>query len=203
MKRHAAPSVVVLAAGIAGAQTVTFTWHSDYDGGFIGLGETIDVWCVAEWDPDPGFGFASSLFDVVGDDDSYAQELNHDETQGLGRYFRFAGTFDGVTTGDDIIGIDEFQLPGAFGGGDPTNPIGSHDHPDWQRPFYRFEYTLTDSTVRVVEYGSVHHNADVYTDSFGSSVGYDVEVVPTFFYNIPSPGSVVLLTIGAVRRRRG
>mgnify|MGYP003571908543 CR=1 FL=1 len=184
-------AAVAAIAGAASAQNATFTWYNDAAGP-VGMGDVVTIGVEASWDPDPGFGFASSLFDVIGDD-ALTQGINHDETMGLGRYFQFAGTFDGTTTGDDIIGIDEFQLPQAFGGGDPTNPITN---------FYVFEYTVMDDTMRFVTYDSFHANADVYQDGFGTSLPYDSVTTATSFDIIPAPASIALLGLGLIRRRR-
>ena len=184
-------AAVAAIAGAASAQNATFTWYNDAAGP-VGMGDVVTIGVEASWDPDPGFGFASSLFDVIGDD-ALTQGINHDETMGLGRYFQFAGTFDGTTTGDDIIGIDEFQLPQAFGGGDPTMPITD---------FYVFEYTVLDDTTRFVTYTSEHANVDIYQDGFGTSAAYNYSAVPTTFEIIPAPASIALLGLGLIRRRR-
>ena len=186
----------LVATAVASMATATtpealFCWYNDAAGP-VGLGDTVTVWVEASWSPDPGFGFTSSLFDVLGDD-ALTQGINHDETMGLGRYFQFAGTFDGTTAGDDILGIDEFQLPQAFGGGDPTHPINN---------FYVFEYTVLDDTTRTVTYDSFHYNADVYQDGFGTSEPYDWSTCTTSFDIIPAPASIALLGLGLVRRRR-
>jgi uncharacterized protein (TIGR03382 family) len=194
MSKLLCAATVAAFAGAASAQDATFTWMNDASGP-LGMGDTVRVWVEASWSPDPGWGFASSLFDVVGDDDAYTQDINHDEGQGLGRYFQFSGTFDGTTQGDDIIGIDQFQLPQSFGGGDPTQPI-----PD----FYVFEYTVTDTTPRTVTYTSDHANVDIYQDAFGTSEAYNWTAVPTSFDIIPAPASLALLGLGGLvaRRRR-
>ena len=181
-------------AGIASAQTANFTWSNDAPGP-VAVGDVVTMTLALDFTPDPGFGFTSSLFDIVTDDDDngYAGGINHDETMGLGRYFQFAGTFDGTTVGSDIMRADEFQLPQSFGGGDPTNPIAN---------FYVFEFTVTDDRVRTVTYTSMHDNADVYQDGFGTSVPYDAVVAGTSFDIIPAPASIALLGLGLIRRRR-
>ena len=193
MSKILCAAAVLGLAGAASAQNATFTWYNDAAGP-VGMGDVVTVWADATWSPDPGFGFTSSLFDVLGDD-ALTQGINHDETMGLGRYFQFAGTFDGTTTGDDIIGIDEFQLPQAFGGGDPTNPIDV---------FYAFEYTVMDDTTRTVSYTSRHANVDIYQDGFGTSSAYQWDAVATSFDIIPAPASIALLGLGGLvaRRRR-
>ena len=192
MKNVLALTAVAGLAAAASAQTVNFVWYNDAAGP-VGMGDVVTVWCEMDFSPDPGFGFTSSLFDVLGDDDAYAQGINNDETMGLGRYFQFAGTFNGTVAGDDILGTDEFQLPQAFGGGDPTNPITN---------FYVFEYTVMDDTTRTVTYDSFHYNADVYQDGFGTSEPYDWSTCTTSFDIIPAPASIALLGLGLVRRRR-
>ena len=192
MKNVLALTAVAGLAAAASAQTVNFVWYNDAAGP-VGMGDVVTVWCEMDFSPDPGFGFTSSLFDVLGDDDAYAQGINNDETLGLGRYFQFAGTFNGTVTGDDILGTDEFQLPQAFGGGDPTNPITN---------FYVFEYTVMDDTMRFVTYDSFHANADVYQDGFGTSLPYDSVTTATSFDIIPAPASIALLGLGLIRRRR-
>ena len=192
MKNVLALTAVAGLAAAASAQTVNFVWYNDAAGP-VGMGDVVTVWWEMDFSPDPGFGFTSSLFDVLGDDDAYAQGINNDETLGLGRYFQFAGTFNGTVTGDDILGTDEFQLPQAFGGGDPTNPITN---------FYVFEYTVMDDTTRTVTYDSFHYNADVYQDGFGTSEPYDWSTCTTSFDIIPAPASLALLGLGLVRRRR-
>jgi hypothetical protein len=188
-------AVMLGMAGVCQAQDAYFTWSNDSPpGGIIGVGATVILTLEATWTPDPGFGFGDSLFDIIGDDIDNGGSLNHDEALGFGPYFPGAA---GTTVGDDIIGIDEYQLPQAFGGGDPTNPISL---------FYTFEYTVVDDEVREVTYTSVHQNADIYQDAFGTAIPYNIHVTPTTFgINIPSPSGVALLGLGgfiAVRRRR-
>ena len=194
MKNVLALTAVAGLAAAASAQTVNFVWYNDAAGP-VGMGDVVTVWCEMDFSPDPGFGFTSSLFDVLGDDDAYAQGINNDETMGLGRYFQFAGTFNGTVAGDDILGTDEFQLPQAFGGGDPTNPIDV---------FYAFEYTVMDDTTRTVSYTSRHANVDIYQDGFGTSSAYQWDAVATSFDIIPAPASLALLGLGGLvaRRRR-
>jgi MYXO-CTERM domain-containing protein len=196
-KNTLAVAAVVALAGSAFAQDAFYTWSNDAAGP-VHMGDTVTLTLAVQFTPDPGFGFGSSLFDIIGDDIAGGGDLSNDETAGLGRYFQFSGTFNGVVTGDDILGNDEFQLPQAFGGGDPTNPIVN---------FYVFTYTVTDETARTVSYTSVHDNTDIYQDSFGTSIPYNIHVTGTSFdvAPIPAPASMALLGLGglvATRRRR-
>jgi uncharacterized protein (TIGR03382 family) len=196
MKRtvFAVTAVAGLAAA-ASAQEAFFTWSNDAAGP-VGMGDVVTLTLEMSFTPDPGFGFGSSLFDIIGDDIAGGGVLNNDETMGYGRYFQFSGTFNGTVTGDDILGNDEFQLPQAFGGGDPLNPIPN---------FYVFTYTVTDDTMRTVNYTSMHINADIYQDTFGTSIPYNINVTGTSFDVIPAPASMALIGLGglvAVRRRR-
>ena len=194
-KQLAMCTVMLGMGGICHAQDIYFTWSNDAPpGGIVGAGATVILTLEVTWTPDPGFGFASSLFDIIGDDIAGGGSLNHDEVSGFGPYFPGG---DGTTVGDDIMGVDENQLPQAFGGGDPTNPI-SH--------FYTFEYTVVDDAFRQVTYTSIHQNADIYQDPFGTSIPYNIHVTPTTFgINIPAPSGMALLGLGglvAARRRR-
>ena len=194
--RKSAVFVIATMAGVASAQDLTLTFSNDA-AGLLLMGDTVTVTVAASWTPDPGFGMSNCLFDINGDD-ALGQTIDHDETSGLGRYFQMAGTLDGTTTGDDILGIDEFQLPAAFGGGDPTNPITA---------FYTFTYTVTDDTMRTVTYDASVIAAGVYTDTFGTSIPYAAVITSatSFDIGVPAPASAALLGLGglvATRRRR-
>lgn len=179
----------------ASAQDAYLTWTNDAPPSGALLGDTVTLTLELSFTPDPGQGFARSIFDIIGDSD--IQNINHDESQNLGRYYQLSYTSDGATVGDDILGIDEWQLPRGFGGGTPLNPI-----PD----FYVFEYTVTDPDVRAITYTSYHEGVFIYQDAFGTSIPYAMHITPTTFWiNIPAPGGMVLLGLGglvAVRRRR-
>lgn len=194
-------------AGAAGAQEITFQWIADTS--VVTAGETVTLSLMASWDP-AEVGFASSIFEVFGDDDAYAASDAIDVTESdedtldvfLGRNpsFRMAGTNPPYATGDDITadptGVDVFQLPLAF------NPDFNGDNPI---ELFRFTWVTADDTPRMITYTSIHINADVYIDDFGSSVPYGITVLPASFAVVPAPASMAVLSLGGmvfVRRRR-
>ena len=206
MKTTLIATAVAGLAAAASAQTITFDWMADKTN--VLPGETVTVTLRASWDP-ANVGLASTLFEIMGDDDAFASSLGIDVTEGagdtqlsfLGRNpsFRTAGTFPPYVNGDDITadpsGIDTFQLPQQFNGNfNPDNPID----------LFKFTWTTSDGTARMVTYTSVHDNADVYTDGLGSSIPYTPTINPVSWNVVPAPASAALLGLGMVtiRRRR-
>jgi hypothetical protein len=209
MKKQIIAGVVlsVSVAGAAGAQEITFQWIADK--GVVTAGEAVTLSLMASWDP-AEVGLASTIFEVLGDDDAYAASDTIDVTESdgdtqvdfLGRNpsFRMAGTNPPYVNGDDITadptGVDVFQLPLAF------NPDFNGDNPI---ELFRFTWVTADDAPRMITYTSIHINADVYTDDFGSSVPYGVTVLPASFAVVPTPASLAVLSLGGmafVRRRR-
>lgn len=169
MHRTAAITTLLLAS-LAHADSVTIEWHSQYISS-----NTVRVWADLTFEPDQyAFsGFASTMFDVIGADDAYSQSINHNETEGLGRLFKYAGTSAGSTSGDDILGIEQFQLPGALN----TSFNGETTISE----FFVFEYQITDFTARTVEVTSQHDWFRVYDTNSGHNIDYDWVSVPTSF----------------------
>jgi len=162
-------------------------WNSQYVDG-----DTVRVWAdVTISGADSFRGFASSIFDVLGDD-TLSQSLNHAENQGLGRMFQLLGTSEGTDNLDNILAVDEAQLPFDFNPG--LNDSGTL--PD----FFVFEYSVIDFTPRSITYTSHHLNFDIYVNDQGTNVPCTVQVFDTTFdipgNVIPLPTPVLLASAG-------
>lgn len=173
---HAAPVAIV-------------QWNSQYVSS-----NTVRVWADVTISGEPRFsGFAGSVFDVVGDD-TLSQSIDHDEGQGLGRRFRFAGTSPGTAADDDILAVDQFQLPFLLDQG--------HDGSAVLLDFFVFEYRVTDFTPRSVTYASQHLNFAIYIDQSGTNIPCEVQVFDTTFdvtsHVVPLPGPCAMAGAGLV-----
>ena len=198
MQRTAAITTLLLAS-LAHADSVTIQWHNEYISS-----DTVRVWADLTFEPTQSafYGFAGTKFDVIGTDDAYSQSINHDEAQGLGRLFQYSGAPAGTTSGDDILGIEQLQLPAFMG--------GSYIDDTFISEFFVFEYQITDFTPRTVEFTSQHdwfrvydtadgHNIDF--DWMSESTSFDVILVP-----LPTTAAMAALGLGVVcitARRRG
>ena len=198
MHRTAAITAIVLAS-VAHADSVTIEWHSQYTSS-----DTVRVWADLTFEPDQYTfsGFASSMFDVIGTDDAYTQSINHNEAEGLGRLFQYAGTSAGTTAGDDILGIEQFQLPEVLNTGYNGDTTISE--------FFVFEYQITDFTARTVQFTSHHDWFRVYDTDSGHNIDYDWVSVPTSFdiAVVPLPTTAAMGALGLglvcmVSRRNG
>lgn len=187
----------VASAGALGGE-VTIRWHSAYADA-----DTVSVWADVEIVGDDFAGFCSSVFSVVAADTGSSASLDHDETEGLGRWFRFDGASPGSVVGGNILDIDQFQLPSMLAGGE-------FDGSALIERFFAFEYYITDFTPRTVAYTSEHLNFNVYTDALGTNVEYHTAIVPTSFdiatSVVPLPAPWVLTGVGlgvvTLQRRR-
>lgn len=192
MKLASIVAMVVL-SGAAGAQTMTFTWTVGDTGnndGVIEPGENalLNLWATME----PGAtGFAGSIYEIAGN--SFWQ---------AGTVVRYDNLLDDLTndgtlgSGNHITNIESFQLPPLF------NPLFDAANPIM---LYEVEFAVYAYVPQTVQFTSANHlNADVYTDQFGSSVGYDVVIHDGSFW-IPAPctlSSLGLAALAGVRRRR-
>ncbi|MDQ7014256.1 MAG: PEP-CTERM sorting domain-containing protein [Planctomycetota bacterium] len=185
--------VVAGMAAVASAQTMTISWMVSDTGngdGIIEPGESALLSMWAHMDPE-ATGFAGSIYDILGTGnfDTGTVDVYDNLLDGL--------TDDGtLVAGNDITGVESFQLPPAFNGDFiADNPI----------ELYNITWTPNDYSGRTVSGGTNHINFDVYTDSFGTSVPYTGDVSGFSFDVVPAPASVALLGLGglvAVRRRR-
>lgn len=160
--------LLALASVATAAPVAVVQWNSQYVSS-----DTVRIWADVSITGEPEFhGFGGTMFDVLGDD-ALAQAIDHDESQGLGRLFQYSGTSQGAASGDDIHGIDEFQMPLDFN--------AQHDGSSVLLDFFVFEYQITDFTPRSVTYTSIHDYFKIYTSDSGANVPCTVEVFGTTF----------------------
>ena len=184
--------IVAGMAAAASAQVMTISWtvadSADGDPSEINGSAVLSMWASM----DPGAtGFAGSIYDILGDAewaagtvDSYDNLLD-------------ALTDDGTLQGNnDITGVESFQLPPLFNPFfDASNPI----------QLYAITWTPASYAGQSVSGTTSHLNFDVYTDTSGTSVGYQGDVTGFRFTVAPAPASMALLGLGglvATRRRR-
>lgn len=188
--------VVILAAGTASAQTITYAWTVTTDDGDanVDVGERAYLSLWASMEPEV-VGFAGSIYDIRGIENwSTGDVLSYSNLLGRG----MAGDDGWLQQDNDITGIWAFQLPPFF------NPNFCDDNPI---ELYRIAWSTDDYSSRAVEVGDTNHlSNDVYTDTFGSSVSY--EGLPggaRFTVGVPGPGAVGTFGVAgwiAARRRR-
>jgi hypothetical protein len=188
-------TALIAVAGLAcaaSAQTMTISWTVSDTGngdGIIEPGESAVLSMWAEMDPG-ATGFAGSIYDITGTGlDTGTMDVYDNLLDAL--------TDDGQLQGDNsITGIESFQLPPLFNPNfDASNPI----------ELYNITWTPSDYTTRTISGGTTHVNFDVYTDDFGTNVGYDGVVNGFSFRVVPAPASLALLGLGGLvagRRRR-
>ena len=192
-------SLIVVAgiAAAAGAQTMTYNWSVTDDGngdGLIEPGESAMLTLSASMDPDQSGtdgGFAGSIYEILGGTnwDTGVVAVHDNLLDAL--------TDDGTLVGNDVTGIESFQLPLFFNPFfDASNPID----------IYKITWTPNDYTARSVDVSDANHqNNDVYTDNFGTSIPYTAVINGANFQVVPAPASMALLGLGgfvATRRRR-
>lgn len=193
-------TALIIVAGLAAAasadvMTMSWTVSDTGDGdGIITAGESALLTMYANMDPgQPDGGYAGSIFDILG-------TANWD----TGTVNSFVNLVDSLSNGpgtlgagNDITGIDSFQLPDDFNDDwDNSNPIA----------IYAITWTPDNYNVRTVDLTSANHlNFSVYTNASGVSVEYTGDVQAGSFSVVPAPASLALLGLGGLvagRRRR-
>lgn len=188
---RAACLALVAATSAAVAQgTVTYYWDVNGTGSntvAIGPGDTVNLKMWGVWEPDD-YGFAGSIYDILGLENWDSGTITDYENQ-LDQL-----TDDGdLQPNNDILGIESFALPPLF-------------HQPWYPPpvfLYEIEWAPHDYTPRTVRVGDANHfNNDLYTDQFGSSVGYDAAPGEAIIHIVPAPAAWAPLALPLLPRRR-
>ncbi|MBK7405420.1 MAG: PEP-CTERM sorting domain-containing protein [Phycisphaerales bacterium] len=186
--------VVAGIAAVASAGDMNIYWTVGDTGnndGVIDAGESAVLNMYAEMVPG-ATGFAGSIYNIGGDAEWAAGNL--DSYNNL----LDALTNDGTAGANNSVNsIESFQLPPLFNPNfDASNPVH----------LYSMQWTPNSYAGQTVTGGSNGHlNFDVYTDTFGTSVGYTGNVTGFRFTVAPAPASMALLGLGGLvagRRRR-
>ncbi|MCC7387460.1 MAG: hypothetical protein IT431_01700 [Phycisphaerales bacterium] len=183
---------IALASAAMAQGTMTFSWTVGDTGdsdGVIVPGESAVLTLWAQWDPRQ-IGYAGSIFDIVGNADWQ-----------LGTISNYENLVDSLDTGpgtlhgdNSITGIQSFQLPPLF------NPQFRDDYP---LAIYRLEWTPQEYEVYWVEFTSANHlHGSVYTNDFGSSEEYQLEVLGGRIVVVPGPGGLAVLGVAGLAGAR-
>jgi hypothetical protein len=194
MKLASLIAVAGIAAAASAQNTITYSWSVSDTGnadGVIEPGEAALLTLSATMAPTPPVGFAGSIYDIIGGANwttgTLSNLLNKVDTLATG---------PGTLNGNDIMGIEAFQLPPFFNPNfNAANPIA----------IYSLTWTPADYTARVVGVTDANHlNNDVYVDTFGGSASYTGIAGAGSFNVVPAPASLALLGLGGLvaRRRR-
>ena len=206
-------ATLIFAASPALSQPIgDVTWYFELSGdaadGVIDLaaGEStahLKLW--ADFNPDVNgrdvFGYAFSVFDVIGDGISrdgtiVARDPEGDGSPGVNEHFDDQSSSYTLDENNSFIRIDTFQLPAAFGIFDSSDPV-------WM---LEFDWVSDGWTTGTVSYETTNRQSmEVYFSALGGSQHWNPIETQASWIVIPSPNTLGLLSLAgftATRRRR-
>lgn len=201
MKGHwiALLAIATLSTGTTAEYIATWSWRVvDTAGntGFVAKGESALLTLSVAFDPpqpQPGGGFASASYDILGDD-AWKSGLVSSFSNLLCPF-----SCGDVQSNNDIVGVWNYQAPSFF------NPFFNSDNPIDLVVIRWTPSSYDGQTVTLSNGGPVAH---VYTDEFGTTVPFAGTGGIGSFVVVPSPGGLAALAVAAIaaagiRRRRG